>query len=163
MSKYKYNWHKLELEFLKSSHFEVKSFFEEKYSTYTGHIKEKTAGWWKSKQMMMQRAKMNARVKVEKQFEELYTPTMKEITQMHKAVLRLMQMKLQKMHQNVLIDEKGNIILLEKIDIREVEKIWKIVKEELKEFKNMNYYNDDNPLKNRIDEMKREKELMIKN
>lgn len=161
--KQKYNWDKLELEFLKSSFNEVKPFFEYKYRTYTGHIREKTSGWTRGKKMMLQRAKMNAKIKVENQLEELYAPTMKEITQMHKATIRLIQFKLQKMHQNVYKDKNGNVILLENIDVREVEKMWKIIKEELKAFNGIYIKKDENPLKNRLEEIKREKKEMIKN
>lgn len=155
--KQKYNWHKLELEFLKSTFNEVKPFFESKYKTYTGHIREKTSGWTRSKKMMLQRAKMNAKIKVESQLEELYAPTMKEITQMHKATIRLIQFKLQKMHQNIQKDENGNIVLLENINVSEVEKIRKIIKEELKEFNNItNNYWDEDPLRERINRIKLE-------
>jgi hypothetical protein len=40
--KQRYNWDKIKLDYWVSPIREVKEFFEEHYSTYTGHIKTKT-------------------------------------------------------------------------------------------------------------------------
>lgn len=146
------------MDFYKSEYFEVKAFFESKYSTYTGHIKQKTIGWGDTKKMMLERAKLNAQLKMQEDLEELYKPTMREISQMYYAVMKLAQFKLKKMLQSVSKDEKGNVILWENYDIREVEKIWKIVKKELEEFgwNNSVHKYWTNPLKKRLEELKNE-------
>jgi len=163
--KQKYNWHKLELEFIQSHFDEVKPFFESKFSTYTGHIKEKTAWWSKNKKAIFERARINARTTLVKEVEELYKPTIKEVTQMYKAIIRAFQFKLQKIHQGVSKDEKGNLIFTEYINIRELEKMWKIIKEELKEFHNISnyYWDNDDPLRERLNQMEQEKEMINKN
>ena len=48
-NKQKYDWHKLKEEYFLSDFLEVKSFFEDKFRTYSGHIRKKTNGWTREK------------------------------------------------------------------------------------------------------------------
>ena len=48
-NKQKYDWHKLKEEYFLSDFIEVKSFFEDKFRTYSGHIRKKTNGWTREK------------------------------------------------------------------------------------------------------------------
>jgi hypothetical protein len=54
-SRQKYDWHTLKLEFFVSDFLEVKAFFQDKYQTYTSHIKDKTIGWTREKQEFKRR------------------------------------------------------------------------------------------------------------
>lgn len=143
--KQKYNWDKLKLEYFSIPTMEVKEFFQYTYSTYTCHIKQKTNGWREEKQNLIRSIKIEAQKEMEQELKELYKPTIEEMSQMHKAVITVVKWKLFNLAQNIKKDKFGNIILPDNLNMKEVEIMWKIVKQELEDIrkkesiKNNNY------------------------
>lgn len=144
--KQKYNFDKIKLEYFSSSIMEVKKFFHYSYNTYTSHIKLKTKWWSIEKQDMIRSVRIEAQKEMEEELKELYKPTIKELSQMHKAILTVIKWKLYHLAQNITKDDFGNIALPDDLDVREVEIIWRIIKSELEEFKVNEYKNYDVPI-----------------
>ncbi len=131
--KQKYNFDKIKLEYFSSPIKEVKEFFQYSYNTYTSHIKLKTKWWSVEKQNMIRNVRIELQKEMEHEMVELYKPTIKELSQMHKAVLTIVKWKLYHLAWNITKDDFGNIILPDSLDVREVAIIWKIIKSELED------------------------------
>lgn len=89
MAKKKYNWQKIEKQFLSSKFDEVKPFFEDKYKTYNSHIKFKTKNWAENKLQLRQKAFYRAKEDIEKELIEYYKPDIQELWQMHRLLIQL--------------------------------------------------------------------------
>lgn len=126
--KQKYNWDKLKLEYFSSSIMEVKEFFQYQYSTYTGHIKQKTIWWRKEKDDMIKHCSSLAKDEIKTQLVEIYKPQMRELSKMHDASISILRAKAFSLAQNISKDENGNIILPENLKMRELQIIWEMIK-----------------------------------
>lgn len=129
--KQKYNWDKLKLDYFSSPVMEVKDFFQYQYSTYSGHIKQKTIGWRKEKDGIIKHCSKLAKQEIQEELKELYKTSSIELSKMHETTMILFKSKLFNLAQNVSKDEKGNIILPENLNLKELKIIWEIVKTEL--------------------------------
>lgn len=151
--KQKYNWDKLKLDYFSSPTMEVKDFFQYQYSTYTGHIKQKTIWWSKEKQDFIVECRKLAEKDMKGELKELYKPTLQELSKMHEAIMHIIKSKLFSLAQKVSKDENGNIILPKDLNLKELKIIWEIIKAEKWEpikISNKTFYNNQDNLVSEI-------------
>ena len=120
MAKIKYNFDELKVEFFKSKTPEVKKFFEDKFNTYTAHIRKYTAGWTKDKQNYIRTQIQEAEAEYQIEKKKRWKQVIKNIDTAQMAGLQMFSTK---------------VIQLEKVtsQINQMAKDWVVNKSKLKE------------------------------
>lgn len=119
MAKQKYDWKDLKLEFFQDEIDEVKEFFQRKYNAYNRHIQQNTRGWTKEKQEYKEKILEKALEKKAKEEAKNLEISTTQLKQAKKTVIWLLMKKLKQ------------AIETEDINVKEQERILKMIKTEL--------------------------------
>lgn len=119
MAKQKYDWKDLKLQFFQSDIDEVKEFFQRKFNVYNRNIQQNTRGWTKEKQAYKEKILQKALEKKMKEEAKNLEMPVEQLKKAKKTVLWLLMRKIQQ------------VIDWEDINIKDQEKILKMIKTEL--------------------------------
>lgn len=135
MSKIKHDWQNLKVEYFESKENGLADFLRSKYgdktNIQTGIFQKNTNGWYREKQAFLRQVQAVALQRAAAKAAKVYEPNMKELGEMHRATVSLMQASLQKMLADSIDPVTGKCINLP--DVRIVESIWKMTKAEKRE------------------------------
>ena len=119
MTKQKYDFKAIKLEFFQDDIDEVKEFFKLKYNAYNRHIQANTKGWTKEKQEYKEKILEKALERKAKEEAKNLEVSVEQLKTAKKTVIGLLMKKLQQT-----IESKN-------INIQEQEKILRMIKTEL--------------------------------
>lgn len=119
MAKQKYDWTTLKLEFFQSDIDEVKEFFQRKFNVYNRNIQQNTRGWTKEKQEYKEKILEKALERRAKEEAKNLEIPMEQLKQAKKTTIQLLMKKLQE------------VIETKNYNVKELEKILKMIKTEL--------------------------------
>lgn len=117
--KQKYDWKDLKLQFFQSDIDEVKEFFQRKFNVYNRNIQQNTRGWTKEKQEYKEKILEKALERKAKEEAKNLEISTTQLKQAKKTVIWLLMKKLKQ------------AIETEDINVKEQERILKMIKTEL--------------------------------
>lgn len=123
----KYDWHKMQVEFFKSSFEAVTPFLREKYDidiSKSGAVQRRVKGWQEQKIELKRESVETSK----KELVHLYAPTAEELAQMHQGLTTLFKATIKKELKDCIDPKTGEVIRTP--NVVEMKRIWEIVKAE---------------------------------
>lgn len=118
----RYDWNKLKKEFLSSKFQSVQEWRKARDKQWKGKLdwnfNKQTKGRAQEKAKLKSKALKEAKEEIKKEMKELYKPSLEELAGMHKTVIQLIYVKLEKMMEKW------------KWNVQDLAKIWEILKVE---------------------------------
>lgn len=126
MGKQKYDWQKMEMEFILSEYDEAKSFMQEKYKIYNWEVAKNVKGWWKAKQKYKQKIYEDTLKRKWKEASKELSNKMERYEMLGEEILQWMEDQFNELKQTTKKGEKKK-----KLYSNDIMNIWKIKRTEM--------------------------------
>ena len=126
MGKQKYDWQKMEMEFILSEYDEAKSFMQDKYKIYNWEVAKNVKGWWKAKQKYKQKIYEDTLKRKWKEASKELSNKMERYEMLGEEILQWMEDQFNELKQTTKKGEKKK-----KLYSNDIMNIWKIKRTEM--------------------------------
>ena len=126
MGKQKYDWQKMEMEFILSEYDEAKSFMQDKYKIYNWEVAKNVKGWWKAKQKYKQKIYEDTLKRKWKEASKDLSNKMERYEMLGEEILQWMEDQFNELKQTTKKGEKKK-----KLYSNDIMNIWKIKRTEM--------------------------------